>query len=180
MSSSAQIAANRQNATRSTGPKTPAGKAVASRNALRHGLLSRDAVLPDEDEDLFRELHYAICAQLAPVGEIEEVLVERIVMCIWRLRRLIRIEAGVIQWELANQDTAPEPDAARRRLKLGAAFVVAANHNDPLTKLSRHEVSIERSLYRALGELREQQAARQGRDVNAPTVIDVNVSTPAD
>ena len=126
----------------------------------------------------FRELHDAICAQLAPVGEIEEVLVERIVVCLWRLRRVIRIEAGVFQWELANQDPAPEADAARRRLKLGAAFVVAANHNDPLTKLSRHEVSIERSLYRALHELERLQGLRKGREPSAPAVIGVNVSTP--
>ena len=40
-----QIAANRRNARRSTGPRTPAGVKRAARNALRHGLgipLARD------------------------------------------------------------------------------------------------------------------------------------------
>jgi hypothetical protein len=38
MASEKQIAANRANAMRSTGPKTRAGKLASSRNAYRHGL----------------------------------------------------------------------------------------------------------------------------------------------
>jgi hypothetical protein len=38
MTSGARIAANRKNASLSTGPRTPAGKNDARRNALRHGL----------------------------------------------------------------------------------------------------------------------------------------------
>jgi hypothetical protein len=47
MASDRQTAANRENARRSTGPRTPLGKARASLNAVRHGLSARNAVLPD-------------------------------------------------------------------------------------------------------------------------------------
>jgi hypothetical protein len=40
MTSPAKVAANRTNATKSTGPRTTQGKSRASRNALRHGLTS--------------------------------------------------------------------------------------------------------------------------------------------
>jgi len=50
MTSPKQIAANRQNARRSTGPKTAKGKAVAKMNAVKHGILARHVVLNREDE----------------------------------------------------------------------------------------------------------------------------------
>ena len=41
MATQKQIAANRRNALRSTGPRTPLGKARSRANSLRHGLLSK-------------------------------------------------------------------------------------------------------------------------------------------
>lgn len=49
MASKRQIEANRANAGRSTGPKTPRGKAKASGNALRHGLAR---ARPRDDADI--------------------------------------------------------------------------------------------------------------------------------
>ncbi len=56
MSSTAQILANQQNATQSTGPKSPAGKATSSANAIRHGLSGAFAILPHESRETFDEL----------------------------------------------------------------------------------------------------------------------------
>ena len=56
MMSDRKAAANRQNALKSTGPKTPEGKAAVRHNALKHGLLAEQELLPDEDEDALREL----------------------------------------------------------------------------------------------------------------------------
>ncbi len=56
MASHKQIDANRRNAARSTGPKSPEGKAIVSRNATRHGLTSsRAIILPDEDPQEFHD-----------------------------------------------------------------------------------------------------------------------------
>ena len=49
MTSAKQIAANRENAKRSTGPRTKAGKFRSRKNALRHGLAS--AILEGSPED---------------------------------------------------------------------------------------------------------------------------------
>jgi hypothetical protein len=58
MASARQIAANRRNARRSTGPKTASGRARASRNACRHGLrgTSGTAAWSDEVERLARQI----------------------------------------------------------------------------------------------------------------------------
>jgi hypothetical protein len=51
MTSDRKAEANRQNALKSTGPKTLEGKTAVRLNAVKHGLLSDQVLLPDEDED---------------------------------------------------------------------------------------------------------------------------------
>lgn len=92
MTSELRKTANRANARLSTGPKTPEGKAAVRHNALRHGLLARDVVIPGEDADAFEDFCNEVRAQFSPVGPIEEFLVERVVNSMWRLRRLTRAE----------------------------------------------------------------------------------------
>lgn len=72
---------------------------------------------------------------------------------------------------------AEEAEAARDNETLAIAFTQATSTTDTLTKLSRYEVAIERSLYKALHELQRLQAARADQAVRAPAVLDVNVST---
>jgi hypothetical protein len=99
MTSERQTKANRQNALLSTGPKTPAGKAVSALNALKHGFLAHEALLPSEDENAFRELQERLQTELQPLGEVERLLVERIAGACWKLKRLGRVEAGIFAWQ---------------------------------------------------------------------------------
>ena len=78
MTTTKQADANRRNALGSTGPRTEEGKAVSKLNAMRHGLLAQSILLPDEDPDAFDELYDNLMAELAPLGEIEGRLVDRI------------------------------------------------------------------------------------------------------
>ena len=103
MASEKQISANRRNAQKSTGPKTPEGKAAVRLNATKHGLLSKEALLPGEDGAALEELADRLRAELRPAGELESLLVERIVAAHWRLRRLGRVEAGIFAWELYGE-----------------------------------------------------------------------------
>ena len=103
MTSKKQNQANRQNALKSTGPKTPEGKASARLNATKHGLLSQEVLIPGEDEAALKELGERLRAELQPVGEMESQLVERIIDATWRLRRLSRVEAGIFTWELYEE-----------------------------------------------------------------------------
>jgi hypothetical protein len=95
MTSEKKAEANRRNALKSTGPKTPEGKAAVRLNALRHGLRSEEILLPGEDEQALRELDEYLRAELQPVGELENLLIDRVVAAYWRLRRLGRVEAGI-------------------------------------------------------------------------------------
>ena len=92
MTSQRQIEANRRNATNSTGPRTTRGKAVVALNAVQHGLLSRQAVIQGESEAELIDLGKRLRGQLAPMGELELLLADRIVSTAWRLRRAIALE----------------------------------------------------------------------------------------
>ena len=90
--------ANRRSALQSIGPKTQEEeeeeKAVVRLIALGHCLLSREVLLPGEDEDVLRELDERLRDELQPVGEPENLLVDRIVCLVWRLCRLGRWRPG--------------------------------------------------------------------------------------
>ena len=96
-----QLKANRQNAGKSTGPRTTEGKRQTARNALKHGLLAKEVVILDGDgaetQADFDALLADLCQELRPMGIIEETLVERIATCYWRLRRAQRYEVGAIR-----------------------------------------------------------------------------------
>jgi len=91
MVSEKQLLANRENALKG-GVKSAAGKAVSSRNATSHGIFSRDVLLPGENSCLLIELQQKLVAELQPVGELEAILVDRIVSSTWRLKRVLRTE----------------------------------------------------------------------------------------
>src|ERR671920_2465712 len=100
MTSEKQVQANRRNALKSTGPKTPEGKDAVRLNANKHGLRSQEVLLPGEDEETLQELDENLRAELEPVGELENLLVDGIVAAHWRLRRLRRGEPGIFARQL--------------------------------------------------------------------------------
>jgi len=96
-----QLEANRRNALKSTGPKTAEGKAQSSLNALKHGVLSKSVVVSGhfytEDPLDFVTLQIELEQNLRPEGRVEQLLVERIATCAWRLRRVLKAENGEIR-----------------------------------------------------------------------------------
>ena len=101
-----QLAANRRNADKSTGPVTINGKITASRNATRHGLLSTRLLLEDEDPAEFDALLLELQASLNPVGCMELAIVERIAVNLWRQRRLVGAEAAGVTLERRDPNIA--------------------------------------------------------------------------
>lgn len=98
--SAKQIAANRRNAVKSTGPRTPRGRAVSKMNAVKHGILSREVLvrgrLHQESAEEFEALHQRFVDDLQPQGALEEMQVDQIVAAHWRLRRALAAESGEI------------------------------------------------------------------------------------
>lgn len=110
MTTSKQIAANRRNAKKSTGPKTEEGKAISSRNAMRHGIFGTDMAHGGEDPEAFDALVEALREDLKPVGALEHSLVDQIAIAFWRNKRLAKAERDVLNHKLEEPQLKYESD----------------------------------------------------------------------
>jgi hypothetical protein len=158
MTSERQAEANRQNAQKSTGPRTPAGKAVVALNGIKHGLLSRESLIKGESEAELVDFGKRLRAKLAPVGELELLFADRVISTAWRLRRLVAVET--MHFNREHSVDYAFNDCGREKMGV----------------LSRYEMTLERSLYKALHELQRLQAARDGQAVPLPEAVDVDIS----
>lgn len=147
--SALQIAANRRNALKSTGPQTRSGKAASRMNALKHGLTAEQVVLFDEDVEEFQRFFRQWVRSFKPKGFIEHQLVERIAICAWRLRRVYRIETQLFEkyrteWINGATNLSNEIDEVFFRL------TAADNTLAKLTRYERHIERAQRFTFRAL------------------------------
>jgi hypothetical protein len=158
MATPAQIAANRANAARSTGPRTPAGKARSSYNSLKHGLYARDVVLPGEDRAEYDRLLAELMAEFRPHARYETMLVERLADISWRLGRAAAIEAGLLS---PSWDGGPDGVPAVHGGPLVDTFRVALDESDTLDQLGRYESRLARAFDVASQLLERRQAWRR-------------------
>ncbi len=89
-----KVEANRRNALKSTGPKTEEGNRAVRFNAVKHGFFAKQILLSklEDDPEEFELLLQQLRESLQPVGQLEELLVERIAVCFWKSRRALRCE----------------------------------------------------------------------------------------
>ncbi len=161
MASNLQIAANRDNARKSTGPKSEAGRAAVRLNALKHGLTATTLVLDGESRTKFEALIAAVHAEHLPSTPTEEALVTQIAMAIWRLRRFFHMEAGFLTMRyLHAQETLSNYTGLQPADYLG--FAVGQNFA-ALTSLSLYEVRAQSCLIKALHQLHLLRARRPAK-----------------
>ena len=64
-----QLAANRANAQKSTGPRTPEGKSKSRLNAFRHGITAQVIVMPPEQMEAYmnfnKDLYHAFAQAMS-------------------------------------------------------------------------------------------------------------------
>ena len=162
MTTPAQQQANRVNAQLSTGPRTPEGKALVSQNAHTHGLLSQEVLLPDEDGAALEALSTRLHTHFAPASVLEALVVDRVIVQTWRLRRAVAVETSLMTWLLARGLLSQEA---------GLVDVLTCDYGAYLERIQRYETAIERSLYKAMAELERLQAARSEAPGSARSVV---------
>jgi hypothetical protein len=159
--------AARANGATSNGPKTIEGKARSSQNALKHGLsAAKWLTLPGDEAGAYEEFYEAINEDLAPVGALEQAMVDKMVQSLWRQRRVMVMEANLIDRK--------ESKKAPSGVKFYAWDSTKLHLN-----ISRYEANLDRSFERSRKALKELQSARNEKSPNEPKTNEP-LSTPVE
>ena len=169
MASPAQMAANRANAQKSTGPRTAAGKQRSSMSALKHGLAAKTLVLPHEDNTAYEEVRASLYSQYEPATPQECMLVDQLASAWWRTLRVRQIETDMLDLQirtLNNQYPEKEKTKTTDRQALAVRFVTESEKD--FVNFMRYDAQIERAFYRALNTLEKLQSERRRREAALP------------
>lgn len=167
MASQLQLEANRRNAQKSTGPRTPEGKATCSRNALKTGLDAKSELIEGRENREEREQLTAACyARFNPATEEERYLVDTLIASEWLQRRYLTVEAGIWNKQL---EWMTQPS-------LGGAFIKESNS---FCRVDRRLNSAHRNYSSALKQLQRIQAGRPAPEPSAHEA-DAPAGEPAD
>ncbi len=189
MASEKQLAANRRNAQKSTGPRTPSGKAASRMNAFQSGIYADSLVIAGEDPRQLDRLMLEYHAEFRPVTPRERDLVDAMVRNEWIVRRMGIIEAEL--WGHYFQTTAATRPHNRievldRHWPLGQGLVAMSREFE---RLQRRVSALERSTRQALREIDELRARRESlaedagdqfAGLRADAEIESEVEPPAD
>ena len=186
MISQRKIEANRRNARHSTGPRGPHRKGEFDPAGGNDGILAREVIIADtENRDQFQLIHQGFRNAWLPVGQMEEVLVEKITIAYWRMRRILRAEAGDIGRQVYSIPTAVETRRALMEVTGGRDKTSpeddqkwgtlqqqrsAIPEPDFLHALAQYETVMERQFYRAIRTLERIQGMRLG-EIGPPTAV---------
>jgi hypothetical protein len=152
MTTQKQIAANRRNAAKSTGPRSPEGKARSSMNALKSGIDSHAQIIRHETPAELEHLKLEYHDRFLPDTPEQRMLVDTLIDCEWLLRRFRRTEAELWLHGMDNQV---------HQTSLGESFKRMA---DTFARLQRRVDATQRTFRNALQELQRLQAAEPQPD----------------
>jgi len=181
MSSIAQILANRQNAQKSTGPKSAEGKEVVAKNAIKHGLFALETLIKGENREDYEIFREKLLEEFDPQGAVETMLAERIVGLGWRLQRVVHIQDQVFDVMIERDEPSPmqkqinsmkpkemrdDKRGACPDLVLGRVAISDMSNSRVLERLLMYERRIENSLNKTMDELHKRKLIRQLEQAN--------------
>ncbi len=161
--SSARLAANRANATLSTGPRTAEGKAHSSINALKTALTGRTVLLPSDDAAAYEQYVERCVREFQPVGIRESELVQSIADANWRLRRIPTLEFALYargRSQFAEKFAAEPAEVQAGLIELETYLF----YEKQFRNLQLQETRLRRQRDKDLADLRETQQDRNKQE----------------
>ena len=142
--SEAQQNASRENGQKSHGATSPEGKAICSRNAVKHGLCARKILIAPQDAEAYEKCLQTVFQHHKPVTDMEKLIIQEVADTSWKLQRVAVYESGL---------------QAKGRFELKERF-----HSEDLTEEERHiivEAEVQRTYSKEFTNLSLQQDKSQ-------------------
>ena len=159
---------NQLNAQKSTGPVTPEGKEISSRNAITHGLTSKKLTLNPEEREQFNKLLASYAKIYKPATEAEKSQLNYMVEHSWRLDRALKIEQILFD-RTATEIVEENPDLTYDEAL--AVMFIDPRYTKRLNLFMRYKGQIDRAYRKALAELEKLIAARLKEE---PTLSEIS------
>ncbi len=153
-----QLLANKLNSQKSTGPTSSEGKKKSSMNRLSHGFASSATVMPGEDPNEFKALLDSLIAEYQPVGETEQILVEKMATNNWLSQRAFRLQGYAFSAQMLQDDKFGMPK--------------------DLGLLIRYHAAAERAFHKAHTELVKAQKERKKSEIGFVRSEAAEAATP--
>ncbi len=122
MTLSKQTKSNRENAKKSTGPKTEKGKNIVSQNGTTFGLFSKKLIIKSahltEDRVDYDLLIEDLRSEFKPQTWFQELLIRKIANSLWRSQRAVIAETAHINKQLENIDDKIEKEEFLHSFKM--------------------------------------------------------------
>ncbi len=164
--SPAQIEANRQNALKSTGPKTEEGKKRASLNGRRHGLTGQAFIMSEEDRKAWETFSQAFIETLKPANPVEAQFAYLIAKDNYRINRIHAIEENTF----ALGHASPAGNLDTDHFEVHNAFTQANVFRieaKTFQNISLYESRLTRNMHKNMKMLQELQAQRKAEEEQA-------------
>ena len=170
MATEAQMNANRANAQKSTGPTSDTGKARVSQNALKTGIYAESETTTHEDSLQLVQLTTEYYDQHQPATPEARQMVDELIQCAWRTRRINRGEARL--WDYLYSQTENTPEHLREGHVLFLGCVQFARIERMLQTLRRRTSQISAEL--------EKLEAQQPKPAPAPQPAESSTAQPTE
>jgi hypothetical protein len=183
-----QLAANRQNALSSTGPKSVEGRKKISSNALTHGLTAKKHLIIGESEDEFETFKSGLLDELNPDTALLEETASQLLSLAWRLRRVPVVEAAIYTLKVESiksfeetrkifetsfdkkKETNQDPNFKNAK-NLGQAFAYACGDSNLILKLNVYEQRLFNKYYNLLDIYRKMIDENKSKSNKSTEVI---------
>jgi len=179
MATAKQMLANKNNARKSTGPKSAVGKLKSSQNAIKHGLSTEKFMVIGEKADELIYIKDELVNQLKPIGIHQEIIVSKLIDIAIRMKRIPIIEAGILNHEMLEYEADTYKNKVASRVegdetdnvilpssiiirKTGLSFARDCNQGSSLLKLNTIEDKLLSKYFKLLNELRNEQNKKGG------------------